>query len=78
MVEPVVVQQIKEKFGHLRFYYRGGDDYVHGMVQMAEKWANETCDQCGATGTRRAGGWIRTLCDEHEAQRRQRTTEDDE
>ena len=23
---PVVVQQVKEKFGGLRFYYYGGDD----------------------------------------------------
>jgi hypothetical protein len=62
----VVVSQIKEKFGGLRFYYDGGDDQVYGMVRMAESWAAHSCEQCGDLGTRRSGGWIRTLCDEHE------------
>lgn len=67
--QPVVVEQIKEKFGGLRFYYQGGDEQVHGMVWMAEAWASRTCEQCGQPGLRRAGGWIRTLCDTHEAER---------
>lgn len=65
----VVVTQIKEKFGGLRFYYDGGDDTVDGMVRMAESWAARTCEVCGNPGTSRSGGWIRTLCDEHEAER---------
>jgi hypothetical protein len=68
VVEQVVVEQIKEKFGGLRFYYSGGDDNVAGMVRMAEAWANVACEECGAAGTRRSGGWIRTLCDHHEEQ----------
>ena len=70
----VVVAQIKEKFGGLRFYYDGGDDYIRGLVSMAEAWADVTCEQCGAPGTRRSGGWLRTLCDTHEAIRNQPTT----
>ena len=35
----VVVEQVKEKFGGLRFYYQGGDEQIHGMVRMAEAWA---------------------------------------
>jgi hypothetical protein len=70
VIEPeipqVVVQQIKEKFGGLRFYYEGGDDYVSGVVEMAESWAGKTCETCGSLGTRRHGGWVRTLCDTHE------------
>jgi hypothetical protein len=65
----VVVRQIKEKFGGLRFYYDGGDDVVDGMVRMAESWAGASCETCSAPGTRRSGGWIRTLCDVHEAER---------
>ena len=65
VVEQVVVAQVKEKFGGLRFYYDGGDDHVHGMVRMAEAWADRSCETCGNIGTRRGGGWIRTLCDEH-------------
>mgnify|MGYP000715159612 CR=1 FL=1 len=63
----VRVRQIKEKFGGLRFYYDGGDDYVSGVVSMAESWAGKSCETCGSLGTRRDGGWIRTLCDTHEA-----------
>lgn len=62
------VAQIKEKFGGLRFYYDGGDEHISGMVTMAEVWAGYTCEQCGDRGTRRDGGWIRTLCDVHEAE----------
>lgn len=62
----VVAQQVKEKFGGLRFYYQGGDDEVSGMVRMAESWAAQTCEQCGDRGTMRHGGWVRTLCDKHE------------
>ncbi len=62
----VHVEQIKEKFGGLRFYYQGGDDHISGMVRMAEIWAGRTCETCGEKGDRRSGGWIRTLCDKHE------------
>lgn len=65
-VAHVVAQQVKEKFGGLRFYYHGGDDEVSGMVRMAESWAARTCETCGERGTLRHGGWIRTLCDKHE------------
>lgn len=68
-VEQVVVEQIKEKFGGLRFYYTGGDSYIDGLVDMAESWASHTCEECGAPGKSRSGGWIRTLCDVHEAER---------
>jgi hypothetical protein len=74
-VPQVIVEQIKEKFGGLRFYYSGGDDEIAGMVRMAEAWASVACEECGAYGTRRSGGWIRTLCDHHEAERQQRIEE---
>jgi len=68
----VTVNQIKEKFGGLRFYYSGGDDYISGMISMAESWAGHSCETCGAPGKSRSGGWIKTLCDHHEAERQQR------
>jgi hypothetical protein len=71
-VPQVVVEQIKEKFGGLRFYYQGGDEQIHGMVRMAEAWADRSCEECGAPGERRNGGWIRTLCDQHEAEHQER------
>ena len=71
-VEQVTVRQIKEKFGGLRFYYDGGDDEISGMVRMAEAWADIACEECGGIGTRRSGGWIRTLCDKHEEEHQER------
>lgn len=61
----VVAVQIKEKFGGLRFYYNGGDDYVYGLVNMAETWAEKSCEVCGSPGKSRSAGWVRTLCDTH-------------
>lgn len=81
-VEWIRVHQIKEKFGGLRFYYDGGCDEIHGMVTMAEVWAHHACETCGNVGTQRSGGWIRTLCDKHEAEYQERMknyrSEDDE
>jgi len=71
----VTISQIKEKFGGLRFYYSGGDGTVDGMVRMAEAWADQTCEECGNPGRSRNGGWIKTLCDDHEAERQQRYKE---
>jgi len=72
---PVVVEQIKEKFGGLRFYYQGGDEYIAGLVSMAESWAGIACESCGGIGKRRGGGWVRTLCDLHEQERNARIEE---
>lgn len=62
---PVIATQIKEKYGTLRFYYNGGDEYIDGVVAMAETMSAVTCEECGAPGKLRGGGWSRTLCDEH-------------
>jgi hypothetical protein len=68
VVEQVVVAQIKEKFGGLRFYYEGGDEQISGMVRMAEAWASHACEECGAPGTAGGKGWIKTLCSTHRAE----------
>lgn len=48
---PVTVVQVKEKFGSLRFRYRGGDEQTRGMVRMAEAMSTRLCEECGAPGT---------------------------
>ena len=68
-VPQVVIQQIKEKFGGLRFYYEGGDERIRGMVIMAESWAGSSCEECGAPGYRTSEGWIKTLCEFHLVER---------
>jgi len=62
VVKQVVVQQVKEKFGTLRFYYTGGDEYIAGLVSMAESMSACTCESCGILGKQTGGGWIRTIC----------------
>jgi hypothetical protein len=64
-VHQVVATQVKEKFGTLRFYYSGGDDYIDGMARMAESMSAVTCEQCGASGRLRGSCWFYTACDEH-------------
>jgi len=65
VVAQVTLDQVKEKFGTLRFYYTGGDDVIDGMVRMAEAMSGTTCETCGSPGQRRGGGWVTTLCKEH-------------
>jgi hypothetical protein len=71
----VVAEQVKEKFGTLRFYYQGGDDYIDGMVRMAESMTSVTCEECGAPGETHGGGWVRTLCEQHEKERQEKYAE---
>lgn len=61
-VQPEVVQ-CKEKFGSLRFYIEGGDDYTQGLIAFAEIMSSKICEQCGEPGKLRRDGWLRTLCD---------------
>lgn len=64
-VEPVIIVQIKEKFGTLRFYFDGGDERIYGMVRMAEAMSSITCEECGKPGKLRGTSWFYTSCDEH-------------
>ena len=68
VVPQVTLDQVKEKFGTLRFYYTGGDDYISGMVTMAESMSGVTCESCGKPGTQTSGSWIKTACVEHGGQ----------
>jgi hypothetical protein len=72
----VTVEQIKEKFGGLCFYYdidfdnedeelNNVAERIRGMVYFAESMSFRICEVCGAPGERRSGGWIRTLCEKH-------------
>ena len=60
---PVKFDQIKEKYGTLRIYFSGGDEYVEGLVSMAEAISGKICEVCGNKGQPNKGGWITTLCD---------------
>ena len=72
----VVIAQIKEKFGGLRYYADGDvDEQMDGMIDFAEALSYTICEECGAPGKLRSGGWMRTLCDKHEEERQARYKE---
>ena len=66
---PVKFDQIKEKYGGLRVYFSGGDEYVEGLVSMSEAISYNTCEVCGNSGKPNKGGWISVLCDKHREER---------
>jgi hypothetical protein len=65
--------QIKEKFGGLRAYCYGADEYIRGAIDMAESMSCITCEVTGEKGKVRykkfdkdgqpIPAWVRTLCD---------------
>jgi hypothetical protein len=78
-IAQVTLDQVKEKFVTLRFYYTGGDDYISGMVSLAESMTAVTCESCGNPGKSRDGGWIHTYCTPcEEAREAKRAKEMDE
>lgn len=69
-IPQVTLDQVKEKFGTLRFYYTGGDDYIRGMVSLAESMSGVTCEGCGGpASTGNDGSWMRTICEPCEEKR---------
>jgi hypothetical protein len=72
-IPQVTLDQVKEKFGTLRFYYTGGDDYIRGMVTMAEAMSGVICEECGNPGETKGQGWVVTLCETHRAAREEKT-----
>jgi hypothetical protein len=68
----LVFTQIKEKFGTLRVYSTGGDEFCSGVISMAQVMSSITCEECGMPGKVRRGGWIITLCDTCDQQRKEK------
>lgn len=58
----IKIDQIKEKFAGLRFYYSGGDDQISGMVYLAEYICEKTCEVTGEPGVLcNRAAWYKTL-----------------
>lgn len=60
------IDQIKEKFGTLRFYVTFADDAIFDMINDAECKSAKTCEHCGNTGemkTRKGAFWLQTQCE---------------
>lgn len=67
------IQQVKEKFGTLRFYAQPSNERFDfpefwGLIREAEDKSGTICEECGgvSSGPSAGGGkyWIRTLCEE--------------
>ncbi|MCX2690104.1 MbcA/ParS/Xre antitoxin family protein [Pseudomonas sp. DCB_CB] len=61
------VEQVKEKFGLLRTYIRGGDVVVDRILDIAEMVSSCTCEVCGETGRYfEVNGWLQVRCLAHQ------------
>ncbi|MDB6180038.1 hypothetical protein [Paracoccus fistulariae] len=55
--------QVKEKFGSLRFYIRGGNERALDRIAQAAQEAETTCEGCGrASHIHIVDAWLTTLC----------------
>lgn len=61
--ESYAAEQVKEKFGGLRFYLTSGTDEMYAAIEEAEANSYKTCESCGELGCTRRGSWIRVRCD---------------
>lgn len=60
-----VAEQVKEKFGSLRFYAKTHSSEQRVMIDMATAMSERVCEECGGVGMKYSIGWMRTLCEEH-------------
>jgi hypothetical protein len=64
--DEVVAEQVKEKFGGLRFYInpvqKEHEKEIYELIAKAEELSINTCETCGEPGEQRGKGWVRTLC----------------
>lgn len=67
------INQVKEKYGTLRYYFTSTHDYetieykiMSAIIEAAEIRSGRTCEVCGGPGeTGWEKSWVRTLCEEH-------------
>jgi len=59
---PIIVRQVKEKFGGLRFYISGGDECCQAIVDAAEESSLTLCEVCGRPGTLVGERWVYVRC----------------
>lgn len=58
------IVQVKEKWGGLRIY-SDYDEVFEPFIHEVERESFKICEQCGAPGDLRSGGWYKTLCEVH-------------
>lgn len=59
----IVCEQMKEKFGGLRFYVNFATDEIYKHIKNCEKQSYELCQECGCTNDLgMTKGWMTILC----------------
>ena len=58
------IEQIKEKFGELRFYTNWVNDEIINIINKYEALSRKTCICCGKPATKITTDWISPYCDE--------------
>ena len=63
----IPVDQVKEKFGGLRYYlgsvHEDLFDKAYELVSKAERDSFSICETCSAPGVLRSGNWLKVRCD---------------
>jgi hypothetical protein len=55
--------QVKEKYGVLRFYMSSQTDEITSLIQDAVALSTQTCEICGSSGKMRGTHWYEVRCD---------------
>lgn len=65
-VTDVTITQVKEKFGQLRIYLRGGNECIAFITAITELVSGCICERCGGPGEIvNAEGWLVARCNTH-------------
>ena len=63
-IYPLRVDQIKEKYGTLRFYTNFCNERIDRLIRDAEEKSATTCEACGNPGSmRKEARWLSVRCD---------------
>ena len=56
-------EQVKSKFGGLRFYVSTSNEKINDLIDFAERDSYKVCENCGSReGVTSEGSWVMTLC----------------
>lgn len=62
--KPPIVEQVKQKFGELRFYISNGSEQAYEIIHECEKRSWDICEFCGSMDnvTQSKTNWTFTVC----------------
>lgn len=64
LVDKFRIEQIKEKYGSLRFYVNAATKDIYDLIDKYEGLSRKYCIGCGKPSTRTTPGYILHLCDD--------------